>query len=296
VLGFGPRLRPFDRYLLVSAAILLGMYGAYWHNGFYLGPRFVYLLLPVMVLLTARCGTLVTERFGHGSLAHRGWIFVVSVSVLLAVGLNIPLRAKQYGSAYQTPRLPIGQMAVAAGAEQALVLVRESWGSQVIQRMQGLGAPASTGEFVYRRTDMCILQQALDSLEHAGLRDSTAARALVALTGDSARVLSAVLSPDGSEQVLPGRPYGAECLDRLHDDFRGFTVYPPVILDDLSGNIYVHDQHIGDTVALRMYAGRPIFVLAPPDSGRGSIPEFHPVRIDSLFAAWGVPARGPGER
>jgi len=124
VLGFGARLRPFDRYLVVSAALLLGMYWAYWHNGFYLGPRFVYLLLPLVALLTARAGTLVVDRFGRGSLPHRGWIYVASVSILLAVALNIPLRAKQYAGAFQTPRLPFGEIAVAAGATNALVLVR----------------------------------------------------------------------------------------------------------------------------------------------------------------------------
>jgi hypothetical protein len=296
VLGFGARLKPFDRYLLVSAALLLGLYWAYWHNGFYLGPRFVYLLLPPVVLFTARAGSLVVERHGQGSLPHRGWIYVMLVSGVIAVTLNIPLRAKQYASAFQTPRLPFGAMAVAAGAKHALVLVRESWGAQLNGRMQGLGAPASTGEFVYWRTDMCALQQALDSLEQAGARDSAAARALTALTADSSRVVAGILSPDGSEHVLPGRPYAPVCLERLADDFRGFTVYPPVVLDDVSGNVYIRDQHAGDTVALRLYPGRPIFVLAPPDSGSGSIPAFRPASTDSLLAAWGLRARGTGKR
>ena len=36
------RLRAFDRYLLAASLLLVGLYAAYWHDGFYLGPRFMY--------------------------------------------------------------------------------------------------------------------------------------------------------------------------------------------------------------------------------------------------------------
>src|SRR6478672_9031352 len=58
------RVDRFDRYLLASGALLLAMYFAYWHDGFLFGPRFVFPLLPLLALWTARFPGLVRERFG----------------------------------------------------------------------------------------------------------------------------------------------------------------------------------------------------------------------------------------
>jgi TonB family protein len=53
-LWFARRLGALDRYLLVASAVPLGAYWAYWHDGYYLGPRFVFPLLPLMVIWSAR--------------------------------------------------------------------------------------------------------------------------------------------------------------------------------------------------------------------------------------------------
>ena len=292
VLAMGSRLRPFDRYLATGSALLLGGYWAYWFNGYYLGPRFVYLLVPFAALLTARCGTMIRERLGGGSLGHRIWIFSAGTGAVLALGLNIPLRAKQYANAFQTPRYPVAEAAAAAGARNALVLVRESWGAQLVVRMWGLGVPASTEEFVYWRTDMCAMTETVRALERAGLRDSAAAAALMALTADSSRVVDAVLSIDKTERVLPGSGYTPYCRARLAEDARGFTLYAPLILEDRTGNIYVHDQHERDTLMLARYPDRPVFLYAPADTMQGTAPRFVPVRRDSLFADWGLAGAG----
>ncbi|HEV8148646.1 MAG TPA: hypothetical protein VGP61_00525, partial [Gemmatimonadales bacterium] len=47
-------LAPFERYLLAGSGLLVACYFAYWHDGFYLGPRFLYPLLPLLTLWTAR--------------------------------------------------------------------------------------------------------------------------------------------------------------------------------------------------------------------------------------------------
>ena len=57
------RLSAFDRYLLASSALLVLGYFAYWHDGFFLGPRFFYLLLPALVIWTARLPSIVRDRF-----------------------------------------------------------------------------------------------------------------------------------------------------------------------------------------------------------------------------------------
>jgi hypothetical protein len=293
VLAFGRGFRPFDRYLAVSGALLLGLYWAYWHNGFYLGPRFVYPLLPVLALWTARMGSTMVERWGRGALSERIWVFTALVAALLAVGLNIPLRVKQYRNAFLSLRWPAEQAAAEAGAKDALVFVRESWGAQTLARMWGVGMSRSEADFVYQRADMCRLEMTLTTLERDRVRDAAATTALLALAADSMQVVDSVLSTDHTENTIPGAVYTPQCLARLRDDFRGFTLYPPVMLEDRWGNVYARDLHARDTIALARYPDRPLFLVVPDDTTLGAPPRFHPVRRDSLLAAWGLSPRRP---
>ncbi|MEO7966206.1 MAG: hypothetical protein ABIT38_20080, partial [Gemmatimonadaceae bacterium] len=61
-LALARRVRAVDRYLLASVVFLTALYFSYWHDGFYLGPRFVYLAAPFLVLWTARAPAFVRER------------------------------------------------------------------------------------------------------------------------------------------------------------------------------------------------------------------------------------------
>jgi hypothetical protein len=289
VLGFGPRLKPFDRYLAVSGALVLGFYWAYWHNGFYLGPRFVYPLLPFAALLVARFGPWFRGVVGPGSLPARIWAYTALTGGVLAVTLGVPLRALVYGNAFLSSRFDATAAAEAAGARNALVLVRESWGAQVMERMWGRRVPRGMAEFIYHRADICAMDETLTRLELRGDTGAAATAPLLALTADSLRLVDSVLSTDLTERLLPGAPYSPRCVARVLEDRTGFTVFPPLINEVESGNVYVHDQHAGDTVALALYPDRPLFALAPADTTLGAPIRFYPVRRDSLLAAWGLP-------
>lgn len=290
VLGFGPRLKPFDRYLAVASAFLLGLYWAYWHNGFYLGPRFVYPLIPFAALLLARFGPWLRGAAGPSALPSRIWGYTALVGAALALTLGAPLRAKQYANAFLSSRFDAARAAEAAGARDALVLVKESWGAQVIERMWGRGVPRGIAEFIYHRTDMCAMEETLTRLEARGDTGTAAVALLLPLTADSLRVVDSLISTDRTEGYLQGARYTPRCIARATEDQTGFTVYPPLLTDASSGNVYIHDQHGGDTVALARYPDRPLFLLAPDDTALGSPIRFHPVRRDSLLAAWGLPA------
>jgi hypothetical protein len=116
------------------------------------------------------------------------------------------------------------------------------------------------------------------------------------VTADSAALVDSVISADRSEGVLPGSTYTPDCIARLRDDARGFTLYPPLLLDDRSGNVYARDLHVRDTLVLLRYPDRPLFLLVPPDTAVGRFPEFRPIRRDSLLADWGLPRNWPGDR
>ena len=86
--------RPFDRYLLVSGSLLVGLYFAYWHDGFYLGPRFMYPLIPVLVLWTARLPGILRDRFGD-TLSYRAAVYGYAVSAVVVVAVTGPIRGSQ---------------------------------------------------------------------------------------------------------------------------------------------------------------------------------------------------------
>jgi hypothetical protein len=276
-------LRAVDRYLLASAALLVALYFAYWHDGFFLGPRFFYPLLPVLVLWTARLPALVAERWGHRrlywSIAYGGLI-----AVGLSLGINIPLRVRQYSRSFTTSRWDADAAARRAGVDRALVFVRESFGAQIIARMWGLGVPAGAAERIYRRVDACQLHQAVARIESLppGVRPSglEAGTALLTLMGDSARLVPSPLSPDTTELVLPGSRYPADCLRHIAEDRAGFTLFPPLLVAR-SDNIFVRDLGGRNALVLDHFPDRPVFLLRPANGELGSEPRFEPLPRDS---------------
>jgi hypothetical protein len=288
-LALAPALGPFDRLLLISSGFLAGLYFAYWHNGFFLGPRFLFPLVPVLALWTARLPGLVRRRFGPG-FVHRFVLAGYAVSALMALALLVPARASQYRNGLLTMRWDAERAAATAGVRDALVLVRESWGAQLVARMWGLGLTRSEAEWVYPRVDACRLENAVTAAERTGVRGRAALATLTPLLRDSTQVVRSPFSLDDSERYLPGTPYEERCATRLAEDSAGFTLYTPLLLARRGGNVYARDLHARDTAAVALNESRPIYLLKPASSAPGAPPRFHRVSRDSLASAWGVPA------
>ena len=287
-LALAKRASAYDRYLLAASALVVALYFAYWHDGFYLGPRFAYLLSPLLVLWTARLLPLLRERVGDG-VRYRSTVYGFVVALAIAFLINIPLRGKQYRGGFTTMRFDVEGAARAAGIRNALVLVRESWGAQLVARMWALGVPRTETELIYRKVDGCLLEQAVSALEKSTVRDTAAMTALFPLLKDSARVIKSPFSPDGSEKVLPGTAYSARCVRRITEDREGFTLLGPLLLVR-DGNVYARDLHARDTLLLRDFPGRRLYLLHPHGDQIDRAPTFTPVSMDSVTRAWALEA------
>jgi hypothetical protein len=55
--------------------------------------------------------------------------------------------------------------------------------------------------------------------------------------------------------------------------------------------VYARDLHGRDTLLVRAYPERPIFLLKPATEAIGEPPRFYPVSRDSLERAWRDPNR-----
>ena len=280
------RVDRFDRYLLATAVVLLGLYFAYWHDGFIFGPRFVFPLLPMLTLWSARFPSLVRERFGTG-VGYRATLYGLAVSALLAMFVSIPARAREYAHSFLPMRFDYVAAARRARVDSALIFVRESWGTQLMARMWALGVPRSETELLYGKVDACALEQRIGTLEHLGVRGTAALSALLPLLTDSARVVKSPLSPDVTERFLPGTTYTPTCVARLSDDRLGFTLLAPLLYADWGSNVYARDMHERNAALVRRYPNRPLYLLRPPSNVTGALPELHPLRRDSVQAAWG---------
>ena len=280
------RVAALDRYLLASAAMLGGLYFAYWHDGFFLGPRFVFPWLPVLVVWTARFpGTLGRVLPDRVEIALGVRAFLVSGAVM-AVVYSLPVRIAQYRAGLTSMRVDYSADARRAGVSNALVFVRESWGAQLVTRTWARGVSRSAAAALYRGTDACLLDIALRDLEARGITGVDAERALAPLLADSSRVRPSPLSPDSTEKLLPGARYDERCVARINEDRAGYAHLAPFVLEHASGNVYARELQEHDSLLLSEYPARPVYLLrrrgTDPDAPR----DWLPLSRDSLRAAW----------
>ena len=284
-LGLTRRLDRFDRYLLVSALLVVGFYFAYWHDGFIFGPRFVFALVPMLALWTARLPGLVRDRVGDG-LPYRATWYAYGAAAVLALAVSIPARARDYAQAFVPMRLDHVASAREAGIDNAIIFVRESWGTQIMARLWALGVPRSEAELLYGKVDACVLEQRIGALERAGIRDSAALRALAPALADSARVVKSPFSPDLTERYLPGTAYSPLCVQRIEDDRGGFTILAPLLAADWGRNVYARDMHERNITLLQQHPERPAYLMRPLTNDLGAPVRFIPLRRDSVLAVW----------
>ena len=175
----------------------------------------------------------------------------------------------------------------AHGVQDAIVLVRESWGAQMVARMWALGVTRVDAEHVYRTNDACRVQTAIAATERdrsgpAGLRTR-----LAAFRGDSAHLMINGMMRDTTVRVAPGATWTSACVRRLVEDSAGFAVFPSVMLAHANGNVYLRDLHARDTVLLAQMRQRPVWLLTQAPEVGGEL-RFQRVSFDSMQADWRV--------
>jgi hypothetical protein len=277
----------FDRWVLAGSGLVVLAYFAYWHDGFYLGPRFMLPLAPWLALWTARLPSVLEERRVAAPVV-RGTVVAGVLSLLIGAMVAVPLRAEQYRNGMLTMRFDVDALARANGVHDAVVLVRESWGGQLLARMWALGVSRTDAEHLYRTNDACRLELLLADAERTHGGAAGLERSLAPYRGDSAHVAGDHMLPDTTVRFVPGGPRAPICGRRFNEDRVGFTLYTPLLLAHGGGNLYVRDLHALDSLVLDRHPGAPVWLLtkAPPI---GSPLEFERVSLDSMRREWQEP-------
>jgi hypothetical protein len=285
-LALAQRVSSTDRYLAASAVLLLGLYWAYWHYGFLLGPRFMFPLIPVFALWTARLPALVRERW-RGSLAHRAVAYGYLVATIIAFAYTLPIRWREYQTSFVVERLPVQALERAYRVNNALVLVPEPWSSQLVTRLWSLGVPHRETELLTHEVDACRLEEAVMAVERSGRRGPRATAALVPLLRDRDQVALQKLDNGAFWPVQQGVPYPPQCQERVTQSASpGLVPLAPLLLSGGPSNVYVRDLHARDTLLLKMYPNRSIFVVRRDSSAAGPTLRYHRARRDSLLGSW----------
>ena len=285
-LALTKRVPPLDRYLLCASAMLGGLYFAYWHDGFFLGPRFVFPWFPVLVLWTARLPRLVRTLFTNQVEVPAALRAFLVTGAVMSVVYSLPVRIKQYQGGLTSMRVDYASEARSAGVSNALVFVRESWGAQLVTRLWALGVSRSAAAALYHGVDACALDQTLRALERGHVTGAAAERELEPLLADSGRVRPSPLSPDSTEKILPGARYDDRCVARINEDRAGYAHLTPLALEHASGNVYARDLQERDSLLLREYPDRPVFLLRRSGTEADAPRVWLPLRRDSLREAW----------
>lgn len=259
-LAIAGRLTAIERFLLVATGLHAMLYFAYWHDGFYLGPRFVMPWIPVLALFAVRLARHVA-RSGATPKLRAGIGGAVAAALVLVALSGIPVRSTQYRAGLASMRTDYGAEAARAGVTNALVFVRESWGAQLVARLWALGISRSATAALYSHVDACVLDHAVSAAERSPVRGKELEASLRELMNDSLLVRASTVSPDTTERMIPGAVYDSTCSARVMADRGGYALFPPFLLDRTSGNIYARDFQDRDSVLLNRYRDRRAFVV-----------------------------------
>jgi hypothetical protein len=265
--------------------LLLGLYWSYWHYGFLLGPRFMFPLIPALALWTARLPALVRERW-RGTLQHRAVVYGYLVAAVIAFAYTIPMRWREYQTGFVVERLPVGALERAYRVSNALVLVREPWSSQLVARLWALGVPHREAELLTHEVDACRLEEAVMSIERGNARGPKATAALMPLLRDRDEVKLMTLANGAFWPVQSGIGYSPQCRERVTQSSAGVVPLAPLLLSGSPSNVYVRDLHARDTLLLKQYPDRPVFVVRRDSSAAGATLRYHRASRDSLLGSW----------
>lgn len=275
----------WDTLLLALLGSFLVGYAAYWHNGFFDGPRFLFPVAPVLLLYVARTPE-VAERVVHATRRRVGRLIVPACllcSWLVPLPFSsVPGRLAAQRAQRTKLKTDVVAQASAARVSNALVLVLEPWRGRLLARLRGLGVRQFDAEQVVNTTDACALQLALDEADALPAADSASLRRRV-LTRARA-VGPAVVQPgviaESRVARSPNGPESPRCRAEALADTAGTMPYAMFLREQrvardgrLDGDVvWARDLGQRDSLLAAQFGGRRWYRYlpgrSPDDAGR----------------------------
>jgi 4-amino-4-deoxy-L-arabinose transferase-like glycosyltransferase len=282
----------WDLLLLALLWTTLFGYFVYWGESYFLGPRFLYVIAPVLVIYVARMSEALRERVTRP--AARAAARLVPV-VWLATAWVIPNRAERNFGVATLVSTAIAQRSAAAlianalaGAknDSALVFIQESWHGRLVARLRTLELRPLEAEQTVKSYDACTIQSALDSTARiAGMsRHSRTEAVWLAIYRDPPALPLSGMTALDQVALVPNRPLTAQCKREMGNAMAsGITLaemLPYETFDSsgrLSGPVVYARDFGGENERLRArFPGRRWLVALTTSTPAGLQVEFAP--------------------
>ena len=209
----------WDHLLLAMlGAIVLG-YFAYWSESYFMGPRFFFTLVPVLVLFTARMPTVLRART-HSPVLRRAIALLIPLWLLVAWAPARPWQlygVQQISDGYRLRATApaINEAVRLAGISNAVVFIPEGWHARLAARLRALGLRPLLAEQLAARHDACTVAKATAAAER--ISDASAEQhtrsVMDFLARDSVPNRIAGQPPSDQLAFVPGRPLDAGCAE-----------------------------------------------------------------------------------
>lgn len=275
--------------LVATAVAVVGVNFFYWHHGEYLGPRMLYAAVPGLMVLTALSLGSLDRVAGQWRGAVRAGLLA---ALLVAATQTIPARAQKYANSFLSMKLHPDHQARAAGMQNAVIFVGESWASRMLALLWAWGVPPSEVERSYRTIDSCELEEVVQAAERRVVAGADSAeirgwlRAELAVRrqrNGAVQLPRADTLPDHTLRLAPGRSITARCRELIKLDYEGFSVFTPFLplnTPTLGGDlVFARDMRERDTLLMRLYPGRSFFLYTPGTAAYNVVPRFVPLEV-----------------
>ena len=211
----------------IATAFLVG-YGAYWFDGFFAGPRFLFAALPAFVYFAARGPIAGAAVFAERPTARRAALLVLPICAVVSwlgpLGISsAAARVLLYRDQRTKLKTDVEEQIRRADLRNALVFVNESWRGRLLARLRVLGVQQFEAERVLNTVDACALQTALDGEDSLAAFDAGERRARVLTRArESGRAqLVKGLAADQTIALVPGSTPTSVCLREVERDASG---------------------------------------------------------------------------
>jgi hypothetical protein len=274
--GLATLRRPtrWDSLLIGLLLAQLLAYAAYWHDGSFRGPRFLFTALPAILVLTARAPVwlgAVTD-----GTPRRLITWVIPACVLFAwlsfgINMGVPARIRGYRNIAPTMRVNPDRLVRTAHLQHALVFINEGQAARNLHYLWGLGLSRGNAARLMVSASPCAIRLSLDAEQ---------ARRPVSERGRLDRLVRAALAFD--EDSVRLQP--SVCVEDAQMDREGTASYAPFFpantFDEngrLAGNVvYALDYGNHDEALRARFGDRTWYRFGQRVAAGDTIPTLRP--------------------
>jgi hypothetical protein len=226
-----PRLTRWDILLLALFWAQVSAYALYWHNGRFLGPRFLFTALPAIVVLAARAPFAATN-----ATARRFALVAVLGCLVTAWALPQPAfgvwgAGRDVRSSRRSVKADLTEATRYIGINHAVVFVREPMSYRLLHRLWGLGVSRSEASELLARSDACSLLSAIRAAEADTIPRSMKAEFIRRNAQPYAPGRTAVRVADPLVRISSMASVTDACREEVEGDVKhGVALYGPALL------------------------------------------------------------------